>query len=153
MLAIRLGHDADRDDVILAVAVLGQHLDRREVQAVVQRELRAQQLGGVERIVLLVTQVAARQRFVDGVLADGGLAEAVTLAGLEFDGDVRDVGLRIDAHLVAQHARVEIAVGGRRAQQSALERFVVSVAEPVAALDRQIVGDAGEHRVGPRPRP
>ena len=69
MLAIRLGRDADRDDVVLAVAILGQHLDRREVQAVVERELRAQQLGGVERIVFLVAQVAPRQRLVDGVLA------------------------------------------------------------------------------------
>ena len=52
---------------------------------------------------------------------DGGLAEAVTLAGLELDGDVGDVRLRIDAHLVAQHARVEITVGRGGAQQAALE--------------------------------
>ena len=66
---------------------------------------------------------------------------------------VGDVGLRIDAHLVAQHARVEIAVGGGRAQQAALERFVVRVVEPVAGLDRQVVGDVGEDRIGRRPGP
>jgi hypothetical protein len=136
VLAIRLGDDDDRHDVVLAIAVRGQHFHRREVQAVVQRELGPQQLVGIEGIVLLVAQVAARQWLLDGVLPDGRLAEPVALAGLEYDGDVRGVGLRIDAHLVAQHARVEITVGGRGAQQPALERLVVSVAETIAALDR-----------------
>ncbi len=147
MTAVRLRGDADGHDVLFAIAFFGQDFDGGEVLAVVERELRAQQLGGVEVVVLLVAHEAADQCIVDAVLPDGGRAEAVALAGFEFDGYLRRVSLRIHAHFVAQHARVQVAVGRRGAQQPALERFVVRVGEPVAGLDRQVAGDPGEHRL------
>ena len=130
------------NDVFVAIAILGQHFDGGEILAVVERELRAQQLGGVERLVLPVAQEAAHERLVDGVLRDGGRAEAIARAGLERDVDVRDVCCGIDAHLVADHARVEIAVGRRGAQQSALELFVGRMVEALARADGRIAGDA-----------
>ena len=133
--------------MLVAVPIPGQHFDGGEILAVVERELRAQHLRHVERLVLLVAHVAAHERFVDGVLLDGGRAEAIARAGLELDGDLGDVCLRIDAHLVAQHARIEVAVGGGGALQVALDLFVAGVVEPLAGAQRQIVGDAGEERV------
>ena len=131
--------------VLFAITLFGQHFDGGEILAVVERELRAQQLGGIEVVVLLVAHVTADQRIVDAVLLDGGGAEAISLAGFEFDGDLRRVGLRIHAHIVAQHARIEVAVGRRGAQQPALERLVVRVIEAVAGLDGQVAGDVGEY--------
>ena len=145
--AIRLGDDADRHFEIIAIAISGQHLDRREILAVVERELRAQQLGGVERFVFPITQVAAHQRIVDRVLRDRRVAEVITRAGFEGDLDLGGVRLWIDAHFIAQHARIEVTVVRGGAQQVALEGFVGGVIEPFGGPHRRIVRDVRENLV------
>ena len=99
--AAGVGVDVDRHRVIVAVGVPGQHLEVREVLRVIERELRAQHLGEIERLPLVVAQVAAHQGVLDHLLLDRGLAEAIALAGLHLEGDVGRVVRRVDDQLVA----------------------------------------------------
>ena len=140
--------DVDRHAERLAVGLARQHLEVGEVLRVIERELRAQHLRQVVGIALVIAQVAAHQLVVDHVLLDGGDAEAVALAGVELEGDVGGVLRRVDHQLVASHLGVEVAVGGGGALQVGLERLVVGVVEPVAGVQRQVVQDALEQRVG-----
>jgi len=100
----------------------------------------------------VVAQVTAYQRLADDVLPDAGRSEVIALAGVELEGDVRLVVRRVDDQLVANQARVEIAVGGRGALQVALDALVGRVAQAIAIVQRQVLQDALEQRVASRAR-
>ena len=137
MAAAGVGADLHRHDARLAVRILRQHLEVGEVLRVIERELRAQHLGQVVVIALVVAQVAAHQAVADDVLLDAGGAEAVALAGLHLERDVGGVVGRIDQQLVAGQFGIEIAVGGGGALQVALDGLVERVVQPIAGVQRQ----------------
>src|SRR6202040_1932206 len=89
----------------------------------------------------------AYQRLAYDVLADAGGSEVIALAGVELERDVRLVVRRVDDQLVANQARVEIAVGGRGALQVGLDALVGPVAQAIAIVQRQVLQDALEQRV------
>src|SRR5256886_17008053 len=99
---------------------------------VVEGELGAQHLREIEGVALLVAQVTAYQRLADHALAYAGGAEVIALTGIELERDVRFAVGRVDDQLVADEARVEIAVGGRGALQVGLDRLVGGVLEALA---------------------
>src|SRR5256885_14044002 len=135
--AARVGVDAHRHDVRAAIGIPGQHLEVGEVLRVVEGELAAQHLREIEGGALLVAQVTAYQRLADHALAYAGGAEVIALTGIELERDVRFAVGRVDDQLVADEARVEIAVGGRGALQVGLDALVGGVLEALAIVQRQ----------------
>jgi hypothetical protein len=71
--AVGLGADARGNRPCVVVGFPREHLDVGEILAVVERELRAQQLPGIVRGILLKAQVATQQRFLQRALLDGRL--------------------------------------------------------------------------------
>ena len=144
--------DADRRDQLFAVALLRQHLDDREILRVVERELGAQQRPRVEPLALAITQVALHQPGPQEILGDGGRAEPVALAGLERDEGARLARFRVHLQVAAREAGVEIAVGGRGAQQLALQAVVVEVAQARVGPERRVREHLRQERlVAPAP--
>ena len=152
MSPARVGVNVHRHDVRAAIGIPGQHLEVGKVLRVVEGELGAQHLREIERLALVVAQVTAYQHLADDVLPDAGRSEVIALAGVELERDVRLVVRRVDDQLVANQARVEIAVGGRGALQVGLDALVGRVAQAIAIVQRQVVQDVLEQRVAfPRP--
>ena len=131
----------------LAIRVARQHFHRGEILAVVQRELRAQDLRHVERLILLVAHVPAHEHIVDDALIDGGGAEAIARARLELEGRIRLVLLRVHSQLALQQLRIEVAVVGGRALQVALHLLVRRVVQPLPGTQRQVGGETREEQV------
>ncbi len=132
---------------MVPVALAGHDFDGRVVLAVVERKLRAQQLERVVRVALAVAQEAAHMIVLHRGLLDGRLAKGIALARVEPQIDGGRAQLAVHLHLVAQHARIQIAVGRRGVLETVLELLVGRVTQAVAAVNGQRRGDAGEDRV------
>ena len=146
-VAPRRAADMDGHDVRGRIALARYDLDAGEKLAVIERELRAQQLAGVVGLAIAIAQVAAQQWFADRVLRDGRGAEGIALAGLQFEHHVGAVRGRIDLQLVAQQSRIQVAEGRGRRLQIRLDLFIGRVLEP-RSLDQCAPGrDMLEHRI------
>src|ERR1700733_10807741 len=73
--------DAHRHEVPDVVVFAGLDLYGGEVLAVIQRELRMQQLPEIERVPLVIADVALHQRDVNDALVDGRGAKPVAGTG------------------------------------------------------------------------
>jgi hypothetical protein len=96
----RFGEHGYRDQQGRAIRFTRDHLYRREILAVIERELGAQKFGRIVGRGLAEAQVATQQVLVERALRDGGGAERVPWPGVHREMDPCSAALEVHQHLV-----------------------------------------------------
>ena len=137
--AVRFGEHGHRDQQGRTVGFTRDDLYCRKILAVIERELAAQQFGGIVGSGLAEAQVTTQQVFVERALRDGGGTERVPRSGLHREVDACRAALEVHQHLVGRQARLGVAEGGCQTPQFTFYPIVGRMAEALTATQWQLI--------------